>query len=61
MSNDGTAVVLGIICLIISLFAGLQSGFSSGYKRGQIDALSGKIKYELVQHDDKTVTWEEVK
>lgn len=47
-------ILLGILVCIYST-AGVE------YKLGQIDALTGKIKYELVQHDDKTVSWEEIK
>jgi len=28
------------------------------YKKGQIDAINGIIKYELVEHEDMTRTWE---
>ena len=31
------------------------------YERGQIDALTGNIKYEIVTHSDSTRTWEEIK
>ena len=33
---------------------------TKAYKQGQIDALTGKVKYELVEHDDGTRTWEEI-
>ena len=29
----------------------------SAYRRGQVDALTGTICYELVAHADSTVTW----
>ncbi len=28
------------------------------YKQGQIDALNGKVKYELKRNADQTYTWE---
>ena len=31
------------------------------YKEGQLDALTGKIKYELVTQDDSTRVWKEIK
>jgi hypothetical protein len=32
--------------------------YGIGYRQGQIDALTGKVKVELVQHPDGTKTWE---
>lgn len=31
------------------------------YKNGQVDAINGQIKYELVNHPDSTKTWERIK
>ena len=44
-----------IILLLIILFAVLISVIF--YKQGQIDALSGNIKYELIENADKTREW----
>jgi len=30
---------------------------SSGYRQGQIDAINGKVMYELKTNPDKTVEW----
>lgn len=30
---------------------------STGYKQGQVDALTGKVKYQLVENEDKTKEW----
>lgn len=49
--------LLGVVCGML-LIALLEELFDETYKDGQIDALSGKIKYELVRHDNHTVTWE---
>lgn len=36
----------------------LLSGFvSPGYRQGQIDALNGKIHYELVTNEDGSSSW----
>lgn len=51
-------IVLGTI-LGVLLFAITQDIFGTTYKHGQIDALTGKIKYELVTNPDSTKTWEE--
>ncbi|MBE3139023.1 MAG: hypothetical protein IMZ53_00405 [Thermoplasmata archaeon] len=32
-----------------------------GYKYGQIDALTGKVKYQLVTNPDSTRVWMEIK
>ncbi len=32
-----------------------------GYKEGQIDAINGKIAYQLVEQPNHTTTWEKVK
>ena len=32
-------------------------GYYYGYKQGQIDALTGKVEYELRTKTDKTVVW----
>jgi len=45
----GTICIMIIVCLIIG---------DTKYKKGQIDALNGQIKYELVTHPDSTRTWE---
>jgi uncharacterized membrane protein YdjX (TVP38/TMEM64 family) len=55
---------------IIGLFIGMIIGVillsmifnptEIGYKRGQIDALIGNIKYELVINPDSTRTWEKI-
>ncbi len=31
------------------------------YKQGQVDALTGNVKYELVTQDDSTRVWKEIK
>jgi uncharacterized membrane protein YGL010W len=53
---------------IIGLFIGMILGvilwgwifdpIGTGYKQGQVDALTGNIKYELVTQSDSTKIWE---
>ena len=31
------------------------------YKQGQVDALTGNVKYELVTQDDSTKVWKKIK
>lgn len=42
----GVSILLMILCLWI--------GHETGYKKGQTDAVSGKIKYKLLQFEDGT-------
>ena len=48
-----TGSLLGI--LITILF------FANDYKNGQIDALNGNVKYELITNQDSTRIWERIK
>lgn len=32
-----------------------------GYKRGQVDAINGKIKYELKSQEDGATEWRKIK
>jgi hypothetical protein len=51
-----TGIVLGIILLgVIVNIAGTT------YEDGQIDALTGNVKYHLVINPDSTKTWESIK
>ena len=59
------AISVGLLALVIflSLFAikacndiGVRG---DSYRQGQIDALTGKIKYELLPQPDGTVVWVE--
>jgi hypothetical protein len=41
----------------VTLYCNFAIGFNRGYKRGQIDALSGTVNYELVVRPDSTREW----
>lgn len=54
-----------VLVLLIGMFFGLIGTFkllehteNEFVKRGQIEALTGNIKYAIYEHADKTVTWE---
>jgi tryptophan-rich sensory protein len=49
--------IITIICFLFSFLV----LYEDSYKQGQIDALTGTIKYELVTQSDSTKTWERVK
>lgn len=48
----------GIILGSIKLF--YDKAFEEGYKQGQIDALTGKVKYELSKNEDGELVWTEI-
>ena len=48
-----------IICFIIMAFV-MNNVHVDAYKEGQVDAINGKISYQLTTHDDKTQTWEKI-
>ena len=59
MESDFAGVIigflLGVVCTILVYDIG------DPYGQGQIDALTGNVKYELVSHPDGTKTWESKK
>lgn len=56
-----TGIVIGIVAVsIFFLFVACPLNKETSYKQGQIDALIGKVKYELVTQPDSTRTWEEI-
>ena len=57
--ENSIEVLLVIIALMGAIFFG-WSIQNDEYKDGQVDALTGNIKYELTEHPDSTKTWEEI-
>ena len=47
--------LMGLCFLLLGFF---KYGETRGYKKGQIDALTGTVKYQLVDNPDKSKTWE---
>ena len=54
------ALIVAILFLAIGGLIGFIVGDVNGNKQGQIDALTGKVQYELVTNADRTRTWEYV-
>ena len=50
-------VSLCVFLAFLLLILGLTAVDNGGYKRGQIDALTGNILYELQAQPDSTVIW----
>lgn len=46
-----------IIGMILGIFFMTLFVSDKMYKKGQVDALTGKVKYELMVNDDSTRTW----
>ena len=53
-------IVTAFLCAMAGIFIDKATEQRS-YKQGQIDALSGKIRYKLVEQSDKSTQWVEVK
>lgn len=57
--NTGIAFVIGLVSglAILVLTIVFFPQYSVLYKRGQIDALNGKVLFELKQQPDGTTKW----
>ena len=58
--KDSWIFTMIIGAYLFGLFLGLFM-INDDYEQGQIDALSGNIKYELITNPDSSRTWEEIK
>lgn len=63
MDDDVLGFIFGFAIAVVVVFV-FQSASGcnrmDGYKDGQIDALTGKVKYHLVVNPDSTREWKEV-
>jgi hypothetical protein len=55
----GMGFALGVICTVSIALTFYDH--TKQYKQGQVDALTGKVIFELKKHPDGTVTWERKK
>ncbi len=55
-------VIIGVVAVTALLFSVNEYTrfYQDGYEKGQIDALIGNIKYELVTQPDSTRVWKEI-
>jgi len=51
-------VVIGLLSGIVFMGTLLNMPKNDQYRQGQIDALTGKVHYELMMNADSTKTWE---
>ncbi len=64
MKGDySTGIVIGVIIgvIIIGILTAILDPIRDSYKQGQVDALTGQIKFELVSNPDSSKTWERIK
>lgn len=62
MDNEGCGFSIIIILLAILVSIAMYfNGKENGYKQGQIDVVNNIIKFQLVEKEDKTKVWEEIK
>lgn len=60
MSEDRSSILRAVLVLIL-IFAVSFVVYLWGYKEGQIDAIRGEIKYELVEQINGEMRWERIK
>lgn len=58
LENMAVGVVVGLFFVSVTFGLINKRAKDSSYKKGQIDALTGKIKYRLITNNDSTKTWE---
>ena len=49
MRDNVFPIILSIVCLVVVL---MTLSYVKGYERGQIDAITGKINYRLIEDDN---------
>lgn len=59
----GYLTLVALLCVLALASIGYDSerSYEDGYRQGQIDALSGNVKYQLVTRIDSSRVWVEVK
>ena len=56
--HEGSVSGIGSLVMLILFVIFAVLHYFNSYKSGQIDALTGKIKYHLVTNENMTVEWE---
>ena len=56
---DDDGILLFVAGMLLGIFV-WHIITSGDYKQGQVDALTGKIRYELIVNEDSTKTWERI-
>lgn len=58
--DDDYGALSSVIVFILLMIGAIIWSLNEDYKQGQIDALSGNIKYKLVEQPDGTKEWVEI-
>ena len=58
MDNDWVGYMVVVVFICATIIIGILS--TKSYKRGQIDAINGKIKYELIENAKKEMVWDRI-
>lgn len=55
-------IIVTLVFLVVMFFMILVISIANnkGYKDGQIDALTGNIKYELIENERKEMYWKKI-
>jgi hypothetical protein len=61
LENACYFIIFVFIILSIGFISGYFVGKSYGYKKGQIDAINGIIKYELIKQENGESKWKRIK
>jgi len=71
--KEGLAILIIVLVFVSTLIGGCvylmisaqnqrdEKNFENGYKQACIDFYKGKLKYDLIEKEDGTRIWEEVK
>lgn len=57
MNNFYTGLCVGLVVSMLCLYLFINPERHNAYRKGQIDALSGKIHFELKKQEDGSIIW----
>ena len=60
MSDKVKTVIYWLVFIIICLILINIGVYYGQYKDGQIDAINGKIYYELIESEDRSTQWKKI-
>ncbi len=58
MENIVVAILIAAVLFLFFMTASCLIDY--GYKKGQVDAINGVIKYELVENSDGSKEWQKI-
>jgi hypothetical protein len=60
LSESETGKIVGCVISLMVIVCTIIIKENDGYRKGQIDAINGKIKYRLEKNSDSTTEWKEI-